>query len=198
MGQTTGPSLTLGIVSGESPSVTRALAEGASFAVQQALRGDGPELDIVVAASASHWSTASTPTVELAFESEVVALISPPDRATSHLVAQIGSRAHIPVLSTSRAASIGATGSYWVVPLLGPVSDETPASRDLPPRVRPDAAPEGFASGFRERFGREPDGWATIGYLAASAVYEAARHHPADTYRVIQELKTFPPIPVGE
>jgi hypothetical protein len=194
-GHTTSPPLAIGIIPAGSPAITEALVNGAQLAIDQAASADGLGIAVVVAASGTHWSTASTPAIELAFGSEVVALIGPPDRATAHLVAQIGSRAHIPVFATTQAPSIGNTGSYWVIPLLALADTDTDTedSHDSAPTIDRDVIPAGFESAFRDRFGRSPDSWATIGYKAASAVCDAVRIHNTDRYRIVQALKSLAP-----
>ena len=184
------PSATVGLIPAESPAVTEAIADGARLAFEQAAAVDGLDIELIVADGATHWSTASAPAVRLAFESAMVALITPPDRATAHLVAQIGSRAHIPVLTTTRAPSIGGTGSYWVIPLVELTADADETIVEPPRSLQlPQASLLCFESAFRNRFGREPDGWARIGYKAASAISRAVRDNNLDRYRIAQDLR---------
>ena len=51
----------------------------------------------------------------------------------------------------------------------------------------------GFESAFRNRFARAPDGWAAIGYKAASAVCSAVRDNGTDRYRIVQDLRAITP-----
>jgi len=183
---------TVGLIPADSSAVTEALADGARLAFEQAAEIDGLAIELVVASGGTHWSTASAPAVELAFGSEVVALITPPDRATAHLIAQIGSRAHIPVLTTTRAQSIGGTGSYWVIPLVELVADTAETILEpQPPQLidKNDSSLLGFESAFRNRFDREPDGWAAIGYRAGAAVCGAVRDDDLDRYRIVHALR---------
>lgn len=180
---------TLGLIPAESPEITTALADGARLALEQAVGTDGPEIELIVASEATHWSTASAPAVELAFGSAVVALITPPNRATAHLVAQIGSRAHIPVLTTTRAPSIGATGSYWVVPLVELAEDADETAFEPAPVGEREPKTLAFESAFRARFGYQPDGWAALGYQAAAAVAGAVGAGDPDRYRIVQQLR---------
>lgn len=60
------------------------------------------------------WSNVAPEAVRLAFERNARVLITPPDRRIAHLMAQVATRVQIPLISTSEAPSMGATGSYWV------------------------------------------------------------------------------------
>lgn len=179
-----GGALVVGLVPAESAEVTASLAAGARLAFEQARARGGPAVELVVGQSAGTWATASAAIVELAHRRRALALITPPDRATAHLMAQIGTRSQIPVIATSCAASVTATGSWWVVSVVEPCT----AAAATPPRAPSLAGAEGFAAAFRDRFGSEPDGWALAGYDAAAVVGEAMRRGGGDRRRLAAVL----------
>lgn len=184
-------SAAIGLVPSDDPAVTESLTHGARLALEHAASMNGLEIELVVGSSPTHWATASTPTVELAFGSDVLAVLTPPDRRTAHLVAQIGSRAHIPVLATTAARSIGGTGSYWVIPLVPLASESLRPSRAPLEVDLSDPQTAALDSAFRHRFGREMDGWAVVGYRAAEAVCEAVRRHGTDRHRLVRSLQSI-------
>ena len=190
-GESASRSPTIGLIPSSSPAITEALADGARLAIEQAAAIDGLEIELVVGSDSTHWSTAATPAIELAFGSEIVALVTPPDRQTAHLVTQIGSRAHIPVLATTSAPSIGFTGSYWVIPLVEPAHEAATVNSQQPAIDRSDPQTLALENAFRDRFGREFDGWAATGYKAASAVCTAVRASGSDRYRIVQALQSM-------
>lgn len=165
----------IGLMAAAEPEVTASLAAGARLALEAWARDSGLRLSLIVAEPSPAWEAVSGPAVEMAFDHRVVALMTPPDRATAHLLAQLGTRAHLPVVSTSRARSVTATGSFWVVSVVEEASE-------------PDAS-EAFRAAYRTAVGREPDGWAVLGYDAASAIAAAVhraglvRHEVMDAWR---------------
>lgn len=168
----------VGLVPSTDPAVTAALAEGAALALDEAQSAGGPDLTLVVGAASSHWSSVASEAVRLACEERVVALISPPERALAHPVAQAATRCRVPAISTSRAASVTAAGSRWVLSVIDTAATTDPATdAALGPSAidpaSPGAAP--FAAAFRARFGRDPAPWAAEGYDAARVVAEAVR-----------------------
>jgi ABC-type branched-subunit amino acid transport system substrate-binding protein len=152
---------TIGLLAAEEPEITASLAAGARLALAAGERSTGVRLDLVVAASAREWSAASGPAVEMAFDDEVVALLTPPDRQTAHLLAQLGTRAHLPVVSTCEEPSVTATGSFWVV--------------SVAPSESGGELTAGLRRAFRAAEGRDPDRWAVLGYDAAATVIAAVR-----------------------
>ena len=103
----------IGLVPSGDPAVTAALADGARHALALAGRA-APRLEI--AGTPGAWSSSSSAAVELACAPGTLALIAPPDRRIAHAVAQVATRVQLPVLTTSAATSVAATGSYWVLP----------------------------------------------------------------------------------
>lgn len=161
----------LGLVAAGEPEITASLAAGARLALAVWERETGVCLELAVAVPAREWSSASGPAVELAFDTEVIALVTPPDRQTAHLLAQLGTRAHLPVVSTSESPSITATGSFWVV--------------SVAPRESTVAASGAFRLAYLAAEGHQPDSWAALGYDAAAAVAEAVRRVGLDRRAVI-------------
>jgi ABC-type branched-subunit amino acid transport system substrate-binding protein len=169
----------VGLVPSSDPQVTRSLADGATLAFDEARAAGGPSIALVVGGAATQWGNAAAETVRLACETRVVAVIAPPDRSLAHPVAQAATRCRVPVLSTSRAPSVTAAGSRFVlsvVPLLDDsvraVSDEALVAPSLDARSPAAAA---FVAAYRERRGVDPDAWAAAGFDAARVVVETVR-----------------------
>lgn len=184
------PPLVVGLVPAGSEAVTQSLAAGAELALQESHAGGGPPLELEVAeGSSGPWTTASSTIVELADRRRAVALITPPDRATAHLMAQIGTRSHVPVIATACAAAVTATGSWWVVAVVAPCGSESRGSEPSPPAFDLSAAAASpFVAAFRARFGHDPDAWAATGYDAAAVVVEALRRGGSDRRRLAAAL----------
>jgi ABC-type branched-subunit amino acid transport system substrate-binding protein len=104
----------VGLVPSEDAAITRAIADGARRAFDDARKAGGPALTLVVGADAGRWDGAGAETVRLACDERVVALIGPPERTLAHPAAQAATRCRVPLLSTSPAASVAAAGSRWV------------------------------------------------------------------------------------
>ena len=102
------------------------------------------------------WSNAAPEAVRLLFESKADVLVAPPDRRVAHLMAQVATRVQVPLVSTSDARTVGATGSHWV--------------RVVPREAGPDTV---------EAKGAAPDrDWVAVGRqaaLASLAAIEARR-----------------------
>lgn len=184
------PPLVVGLVPAGSEAVTQSLAAGAELAFGEARADGGPALELAVAeGGAGPWTTASSAIVELADRRRAVALITPPDRATAHLMAQIGTRSHVPVIATACAESVTATGSWWVVSVVPPCGFESRGTEPAPPAFDPSAAAAGpFVVAFRARFGHDPEAWAAAGYDAAAVVVEAWRRGGSDGRRLAAAL----------
>lgn len=163
----------VGLLAAAEPEITASLAAGARLALATAESTAGVRLRLTVAEAAHGWSAASGPAVELAFDQRVIAIVSPPDRRTAHLLAQLGTRAQVPIVSTSESLSVTATGSFWVVSV---------GERE--------AAAAGPTEAFRQRFleaeGRDPDRWAVLGYDAAVAVVAAVARAGLDRRGVVE------------
>ena len=166
----------IGLMAAAEPEVTASLAAGARLALEAWARDSDLRLSLVVAEPSPAWAAVSGPAVEMAFDHGVIALVTPPDRAIAHLLAQLGTRAHLPVVSTSPARSVTATGSFWVVSVV----DESP---------EPDVS-EAFRTAYRTAVGREPDAWAVLGYDAASAIAAAVHRAGLVRYEVMAAWRT--------
>jgi ABC-type branched-subunit amino acid transport system substrate-binding protein len=159
-------------------AVTAALAEGAALALDEAQAAGGPDLALVVGSASSQWASVASEAVRLACEERVVALIAPPERALAHPVAQAATRCRVPVLSTSRAASVTAAGSRWVLSVIDSgAMTIPPGDGGLGPSAIDPTSPGAarFAEAFRAHFGRAPAPWAAEGYDAARVVADAVR-----------------------
>jgi len=162
----------VGLLPSLDPRVTEALVQGATLAFEESRAAGGPALDLVVgAASPNQWASVASETVRLAVEERVVALIAPPERSLAHPVAQAATRCRVPVVSTSRAPSVAAAGSRYVVAVV-PEDAATVDDRLSAPSFDAGSA---FATVFAARFGRSPDAWAAAGYDAARVVVEGVR-----------------------
>jgi hypothetical protein len=166
--------LVVGLIPCAETAVSEALAAGATLAFSEARSAAGPAIVLEVASEAGHWVTAAPGAVDLAFRHGAVAFLAPPDRETAHLVAQLGSRSQIPVITTSRVPSIGRTGSFWVVPVVAPRAAAEAGGELLPPPLADVLTQvDAFVRSFSDHYGREPDGWAATGYLAGSVLVAA-------------------------
>jgi hypothetical protein len=132
-------------------TVTAALVEGATRAFDEARAAGGPDLALVVGGTSTNWSSVASEAVRLACDERVVALIGPPERSLAHPVAQAATRCRVPMLSTSRAASVTAAGSKYVFA----VGETGSSDVDLPALPR--------------------DAWVAAGRDAARAAVEAVR-----------------------
>ncbi len=165
---------TVGLIAAGEPEVTAALAAGARLALSTWEQRTGTRLELTVTDPPRDWAAATGPAVEMVFDAWVIALLAPPDRQTAHLLAQLGTRAHLPVVATAEASSVTATGSFWVVSV-APSQPQVPS--------------EAFRRAFRAATGSDPDRWAVLGYDAAAAVAEAVlragldRNAVADAWR---------------
>jgi ABC-type branched-subunit amino acid transport system substrate-binding protein len=135
-------------VASDDPAVTVALATGARRAFAEARAASGPALELLVGERESHWASAAAAAVRMAMDEGAVAVIAPPERRRAHEIAQFGTRAGVPVISTSSAASVTQAGSTWVVSVA-------------------ESGAEGAARGD----------WESVGYDAGRAVVEAVRRN---------------------
>ena len=100
-------------VPGGDAAVDAAVVRGLRRAFAQAPR-EGVQVTLELGRKPRAWSNAAPEAVRLAFERNARVLIAPPDRRVAHLMAQVATRVQVPLISTSEARSVGATGSYWV------------------------------------------------------------------------------------
>lgn len=170
----------VGLVPSADAAVTRALADGARLALEEGRRSGGPWIELLVAAEEGRWAGAGPAAVALAFGADAVAVIAPPDRALAHPVSQVGTRTGVPVVATSTAASVTATGSAttWCVV---PSSADDGSAASPPPfdASSPTRATRRFVAAFRARFGRTPGPWEAYGHDAGVVVADAVRRAAA-------------------
>jgi len=117
---------TIALIASEDADVTTALARGLRRAFAESRDGGGPDLALVIGRPQGGWSSAAAPAVRLATSGRALALVTPPERATAHLLAQLGTRAHVPVIATSPARSVTGAGSTWVLSVAPRVADPDP------------------------------------------------------------------------
>lgn len=104
---------TVAYVPGGDAAVDAAIVRGLRRAFAEAPR-EGVQVTLELGRKPRAWSNAAPEAVRLAFERNARVLIAPPDRRVAHLMAQVATRVQVPLISTSEARSVGATGSYWV------------------------------------------------------------------------------------
>lgn len=162
--------IVVGLVPAEDPAVTAALADGARLAFEESAAAGGARPSLVIGAGPPRWSSVASTAVELACARGAAVLIAPPERMAAHAVAQVGTRAQVPVLAIHATPSVTATGSTWVRAVA--------ATTAFDPRA-PEAVP--FRNAFRQRYGRDPGVWEAAGYDAgrmAVALVAAAAADP--------------------
>jgi hypothetical protein len=163
------PRAVVGLVPSPRADVTRAVADGLRLALDEAREAGGADLALAIGPGGSAWSTAAGTAADLSTLPGVVALVTPPERRLAHPVAQLGTRAQVPVVSTSSAASVLATGSTWVVGVVPtlPAAPGASGGEDDPPSFDPTApAARSFVTAYQARHGVEPAAWAAVGYEA--------------------------------
>lgn len=100
------------VVVGYLPAADGAVNEALLAGLREGLAGQGVRL--VVGAASERWSNAAPEAVRLIVTSRAAVLVTPPDRRVAHLMAQVATRTQVPLVSTSSAPTVGATGSTWV------------------------------------------------------------------------------------
>lgn len=101
-------------VPGAGDLLDAAVVRGMRAALDAYLRDGGVAVTLRVGRTATTWSNAAPEAVRLIHEEGACILVSAPDRRVAHLLAQIGTRIQVPVVSTSGARSVLGTGSTWV------------------------------------------------------------------------------------
>ncbi len=112
----------IGLVASDDDAVTAALAGGARRALAESRAAGGPNVRLRVAQRESRWGAAAEAAVRLALDEGAVAIIAPPERRRAHPVAQFGTRAGVPIVSTSPAPSVMQAGSKWVTSVVAPIN----------------------------------------------------------------------------
>jgi len=157
-----GDPIVLGVVPGEDADAVRSLVRGARLALDDPALTGTEHVEVRVGESGGRWGNAASAAVRLARTDRAVALIAPPDRATAHLVVQVATKARVPVVSTSPAASVTRSGSKWVVTVV-----PSNGSATMPARAR---------RAYRRLHDEPPDAAARAGYAAARAFLTAWRN----------------------
>jgi len=154
----------LGLVPSADPQVTAALVAGATRAFDEARAAGGPDLALVVGAASIGWASAASEAVRLACDERVVALVGPADRALAHPVAQAATRCLVPMFSTSRAPSVAAAGSKFVVPVVAADA----AASESPTASSADWTAVGYDAGRRAVAAARTGGLSRAAFLAAA------------------------------
>jgi hypothetical protein len=161
------------LVPSDDAAITASLAAGLRLAFAEARAAGGPDLALQVSTTTAAWGSAVEGAVRDAVDTDAIALVAPPERRHAHLLVQLGTRVHLPVVSTSPARSVVGAGSSWVVavvPTLPGVGDGAP----VPP---PFDAGASFAAAFRAAEKRDAGPWDAAGYDAGRAIVEAVRRN---------------------
>ncbi len=153
----------IGLVPSDDDAVTEALAAGLRYAFDAARRAGGPDIELIVAGRPERWASEAAAAVEMALDRGALAIVTPPERARAHVLAQFGTKARVPVVSTCPEASVTQAGSIWVVSVVAP---------GAPPEVTPE-----FARAFRTATGGAATPWAVAGNAAGRAAVAAIRRN---------------------
>lgn len=151
------------------------LQAGLVLALEPAPQGASPPAPpafvVRVGAHAPRWGSAAESAVDLVRRDGACVLVGPPERATGHLLAQVGTRMRVPVLSTSGCASVGASGSRWLARVVLP--DEGADAAVSQPFVARSPEGERFVADYGARFGRPPTRAAAAGFDAGQVLRRA-------------------------
>ncbi|MFQ5655510.1 MAG: ABC transporter substrate-binding protein [Planctomycetota bacterium] len=107
----------IGMVTTPGDPLGESRVRGAALAVDLANEGRGggeARLRLEVGRSDGPWSSAAAVARDLLYERRCLALITPPDRATSHLLEQVAARAHAPLVSLSGASALTRVPVPWL------------------------------------------------------------------------------------
>ena len=155
-----------GLVPSKERGVTEALTRGIQLALEEEVARDGLRLELVVGARPGPWGSAAAVAVDLASDEAVLAIVTPPDRETAHLLLQVGTRSHLPIVTTAGMPSLTSTGSTW---LLSVARDQQSGDRfETPAGVE-------FARRFMRTYHCAADRNAAAGFDAASAILAGVR-----------------------
>lgn len=110
--------LSLGMVVAPDDAHLKSRIRGASLAIDQINAGGGcrgEPLRLLRGRVKGPWSSAAETARDMLFDAGCVALITPPDRAVSHLMEQMAFRGHVPLVSLSSAPSLTRAPIPWAV-----------------------------------------------------------------------------------
>jgi hypothetical protein len=105
---------TIGYVPGPDPALDAAVLEGLREGLAASVRAGGRPVVLRVGRRSNVWRGAAPEAVRLVCGEGAGVLVSAPERRVAHLLAQVGTRTQVPVVSTSAVPTIRATGSTWV------------------------------------------------------------------------------------
>ena len=110
----------IGLVASDDDEITAALARGAQRAIDEARDAGGQVVTLRVSEREARWGAAAEAAVRLALDEGAMAIITPPERNRAHAIAQFGTRAQVPIVSTSPAPTVMQAGSKWVTSVVPP------------------------------------------------------------------------------
>ncbi len=97
------PTAVVGWIDSKDPAIARDLFDGATLAIEAAEKAGEAHLVVRRGTSEGAWGTVAASAVRLVAEEEAVVLVTPPEREAAHLLAQVGTKMRVPIVSTSRA-----------------------------------------------------------------------------------------------
>ena len=154
------------LIPSDDETITRGLTDGIRLAFDESRAAGGPDLALHVAARATSWGSLAESAVREVIDADAVAFVAPPERRHAHLLAQLATRAKVPMLSTSPWRSVTAAGSTWVAAVV-PTGDPGRDAAPLPPAFdAAAAASHEFVEAFRAAAHRDPGPWDAVGYEA--------------------------------
>jgi len=109
--------LPIGLISVEADEYQTSRLNGARLAIDQANRerqAADVEFALITAGIDGPWQTAAGKARDLLFQSECLALISPSDGDTSHLIVQLAARCHVPVICLSETSTLTRVPVPWL------------------------------------------------------------------------------------
>ena len=169
----------VGLVAANDPLITKALADGVRLAFAEARARGGPTLSLLVGEHETRWGSGAAAAVRMALDDGAVAVIAPPERRRAHEIAQFGTRAGVPVISTSPFRTVTQAGSTWVISVV-PVDcvvDASVADTTAPEPGLDATTTRAFADAFRAAYDRAPEGWNAVGYDAGRALVVGVQRH---------------------
>jgi ABC-type branched-subunit amino acid transport system substrate-binding protein len=104
----------IGLLLPADPALARETSRGAGMAVR-ALRAAGVDVTVVERRMQGPWGSEAGEFVRLVYEDGVSALVTGPDRASSHLAAQVAAKARVPVVVGSGASALTRIPLPWIV-----------------------------------------------------------------------------------
>ena len=195
-GETLPDEIGIGMVVTPGDAHRKSRLQGASLAIVEATRRGGWQgvpFALRVGKAGGPWGTAAEAARDLLFQGDCVALITPPDRAVSHLLEQVAARGHVPLVSLSSDSSLTRVPVPWLVRIVPDHRAEMRALiRSLP--ERPVGPIPALIPAGREGRPIRGDLVATERRLRVTfdPVIEFEESGPADRLASLQEMRSGP------